>query len=80
MTPDLQEQVEQHLATLESEDERREVRDLFRKVVEECCKISCRRCKVGKEILFRKGEGDAALGVVIGSFLATLCWAWIVAG
>ena len=27
-----------------------------------------------------KGEGDAALGVVIGSFLATLCWAWIVAG
>ncbi len=37
MTPDLQEQVEQHLATLESEDERREVRLLFCKVIAECC-------------------------------------------
>ena len=45
MTPKIQEQVEQHLATLESEDERREVRNLFRKVVEKCCKHQCGLCE-----------------------------------
>jgi len=29
---------------------------------------------------WRKGEGDAAIGVLIGILIATLCWAWIIAG
>ncbi len=29
---------------------------------------------------FVKAEGDAAIGGCLGAIIATLCWAWIIAG